>query len=124
MGNNILLVEDDIDVRAMYGTQLERDGHGVAYACSAQEALDKLEESSFDILVLDILLPGSNGIAVLQELQGYEDWRSIPVIVLSNVTTDDLAVGTRHLQDLGVRKYLVKMQTTPNDLASAVQTIE
>lgn len=120
---NILLVEDDRDVSTMYGTQLEREKHGVAYARSAQEALDVLEEDNFDILVLDILLPGSNGIAILQELQGYEDWRTIPVIVLSNVTKDDLAVDTRHLQDLGVQEYLIKMQTTPDDLVSAVRAV-
>ncbi len=120
---NILLVEDDIDVSTMYGVQLEREEYGVRYARSAQEALDVLEEDKFDILILDILLPGSNGIAVLQELQGYEDWRTIPVIVLSNVTKDDLAVDARHLQDLGVQEYLIKMQTTPDDLATAVRAV-
>ncbi|PSO44571.1 hypothetical protein BRC21_01185 [Candidatus Saccharibacteria bacterium SW_7_54_9] len=116
----VLLVEDDVDVSLMYGSQLELDQHGVTYARTAQEALDLMEEAGFDVVVLDILLPGSNGIAVLQELQGYEDWRGIPVVVLSNLDIKDLGVSENHLHDLGVRQYLVKMRTTPGDLSSAV----
>ncbi len=117
----VLLVEDDVDVSIMYGSQLELDKHTVTYVSTAQGALDALEDENFDVVVLDILLPGSNGIAVLQELQGYEDWRGIPVVVLTNVDMEDLDISRNHLNDLGVQEYLVKMQTTPDDLSSAVQ---
>lgn len=117
----VLLVEDDVDISIMYGSQLELDKHTVTYVSTAQEALDALEDEDFDVVVLDILLPGSNGIAVLQELQGYEDWRGIPVVVLTNVDMEDLDISRNHLNDLGVQEYLVKMQTTPDDLSSAVQ---
>lgn len=119
----ILFVEDDLDIRTMYGQQLEAENQQLVYAGSAQEALDVLEEADIDIIILDILLPGSNGIAVLQELQGYEDWRGIPVVLLSNITRDDLAVSNRHLRDMGVREYLVKMYTTPEDLAVTVRSV-
>lgn len=119
----ILFVEDDQDVSQMYGTQLRLDTHEVTEARTAQEAVDTLDEARFDALVLDILLPGSNGIAVLHELQGQEDWRDIPVIILSNVTTDDLAVDADHLRRLGVREYLIKMETTPQDLSAAINTL-
>lgn len=121
MDMNILLIEDDVDVSTMYGSRLEQERYKVTYSSTAQEALDALEEDVFDAVILDILLPGSNGIAVLQELQGYEDWRGIPVLVLSNVNVDDLDVGHHHLRDLGVHAYLIKIQTTPDDLLSAVR---
>lgn len=118
----VLFVEDDLDIRTMYGQQLETENH-IVYAGSAQESLDVLEEADIDIVILDILLPGSNGIAVLQELQGYEDWRGIPVVLLSNITRDDLAVSDRHLRDMGVREHLIKMYTTPEDLAVTVRSV-
>ena len=119
----ILFVEDDIDVGRMYAAQLKLEEHEVVTVRTAQEALDMLDEDEgFDVIVLDILLPGSNGIAVLHELQSYDDWRKIPVVVLTNVTIEDLDIGSKHLQDLGVKDYLVKMDTSPQDLAYAVAT--
>ncbi|MEX0668384.1 MAG: response regulator [Candidatus Saccharimonadales bacterium] len=116
----ILFVEDDVEIGTMYATQLVMEENDVVHARSAQEALDILDEYEFDLIVLDILLPGSNGIAVLQELRSYRDWRQIPVIVLSNVNPEDLEVSEQHLKDLGIREYLVKMDTTPQNLAAAV----
>lgn len=116
----VLFVEDDVDVSTMYTTQLLLEENDVTHARTAQEALDLLDEEEFDLIILDMLLPGSNGIAVLQELRSYRDWRNIPVIVLSNVTPDDLEVSEQHLKDLGVRDYLIKMETTPQDLAVSV----
>ena len=118
----ILFVEDDIDVGKMYGTQLQLEQHEVVIVRTAQEALDRLDaDADFELIVLDILLPGSNGIAVLHELQSYDDWRRIPVVVLTNVTADDLEVSDKHLHDLGVKDYLVKMDTSPQELALAVK---
>lgn len=119
----ILFVEDDIDVGTMYATQLILEENDVTHARTAQEALDLLDESEYDTIVLDMLLPGSNGIAVLQELRSYRDWRRIPVIVLSNMTPDDLQITEEQLVELGVVEYLVKMDTTPQDLAIAIESV-
>ena len=116
----VLFVEDDIDVGTMYATQLILEERDVVHVRTAQEALDALDEDQFDLIVLDMLLPGSNGVAVLQELRSYRDWRTIPVLVLSNVTPDDLEITNSHLEELGVSQYLIKMDTTPQDLAAAV----
>lgn len=116
----VLFVEDDIDVGTMYATQLILEERDVVHVRTAQEALDALDEDDFDLIVLDMLLPGSNGIAVLQELRSYRDWRTIPVVILSNVTPDDLEVTNTHLKELGVSQYLIKMDTTPQDLAATV----
>ncbi len=119
----ILFVEDDVEIGTMYASQLLLEDNDVVHVRNAQEAIDILDEEEFDLIVLDILLPGSNGIAVLQELRSYRDWRQIPVIVLSNITPEDLQVSDSRLEELGVRKYLVKMETTPQHLASAVAAL-
>lgn len=123
MSKKILLVEDDIDIGKMYASQLQLGEHSVMQVRDAQSALDACDEYDFDVVVLDILLPGSNGLAVLQELRSYSDWRHTPVIILSNVTPEDLAADERHLDDLGIKKYLIKMETTPQDLATAVAAV-
>lgn len=123
MSKRILMVEDDIDIGKMYASQLQINDHVVMQVRDAQSALDACDEYEFDVVVLDILLPGSNGLAVLQELRSYSDWRYTPVIILSNLTPDDLAVDDHHLEDLGVKKYLIKLHTTPQDLAAAVGVV-
>lgn len=118
---NILFIEDDLDVSAMYTAQLVHERHAVTLAGDAQNALDLLDEHRFDLIILDLLLPGSNGLAVLHELRSYEDWRRLPVIILSNLAPEDLEVSQDYLRELGVSEYLVKLETTPGQLAVAVR---
>lgn len=65
----VLLVEDDLDVAAGIGDYLEAHGLRVDFAGSASEARARVAESEFDLFVLDVNLPGQDGIALCRELK-------------------------------------------------------
>ena len=74
---NILIIDDDIQIGNMLEEALTKEGYGVSRAYSGTEALLVLSRSSPDLILLDLMLPGLNGEAVLPRIQG------IPVIVVS-----------------------------------------
>lgn len=119
----LLLVEDEHELAEMYTLQLQRLGHQVVWADSAQMALDKLDDAKADAIVLDMLMPNNNGLSVLYELRSYHDWRKIPVVILSNVRFEELGVPPETLQKLGVHNYLIKSKTKAADLAAALESL-
>lgn len=120
----VLLVEDDFDLGEMYGLALKKAGHGVFWVRSAQEALDVLDKEAIKVIVLDMMLPINNGINVLHELRSYEDWRHIPVFILSSLKPDEIGATAKHLKSLGVYKYLVKSETKPEVLCQELAIIK
>jgi DNA-binding response OmpR family regulator len=121
---NILLVEDDFDLGEMYGLQLKKAGHRVTWVRDAQSALDYLDDNSVEIVLLDILLPANNGLNVLYELRSYPDWRKIPVFILSSIAAVELGASPEMLKKLGVRKYLVKSETKPEQLCQELDLLK
>lgn len=116
----VLVVEDDRELAEMYQLQLEAAGYGVRLAQTAQGALGELEKHSIGLIIVDILLAKQNGLSILHELRSYSDWSNIPVIILSNVSANELGVNRKLLRELGVRAYLEKSQTKAATLQAAV----
>jgi two-component system OmpR family response regulator len=99
----ILIVEDDALLAAGIAQILQADGYAVDVRTTGAEALQAAERERFDLVLLDIGLPGMDGYEVLRRLRIAQD--SIPVLVL---TARD-AVGERvHGLDLGADDYLAK----------------
>lgn len=66
---NILVVDDDDNMRHLMKTILERQGHGVTIAKDGLEGLARVDEKSPDLVVTDIVMPGIGGLALFSELQ-------------------------------------------------------
>jgi class 3 adenylate cyclase len=84
-GGKILVVDDIAGNREVLSRRLEREGHRVVTAESGPAALSELAGQEFDLIVLDILMPGMNGIEVLSQLKTDDRWRHIPVIMISGL---------------------------------------
>jgi len=76
-----MVVEDEKNLRTLYRNDLERDGHSVVTASSAEECLKLLDEETPDLVVLDIRMPGMNGIEALGRI--LERAPKLPVILNS-----------------------------------------
>ena len=76
---NILLVEDDPNQQRLYKQDMEDAGHSVTVASDGCEGLKKLESGSIDLVVLDISMPGMDGIEFIGKLLGRDN--TIPIIV-------------------------------------------
>lgn len=114
----VLLVEDDSDMAQMYRLQLEMDGYQVAVAPDCRSGLAMITEFAPDLVLLDVGLPGKDGLALLDAMRQEEGVREIPILILTN--NDDPALKRRSLE-LGARDFLRKSQTSPSDLAAQVK---
>jgi len=75
----LLVVEDKESLREWYGEELEKEGYDVATAANAKEALNRLREEPMDLVVLDMKMPGMNGLELLGKVLGEKI--KIPVII-------------------------------------------
>lgn len=76
---NILIVEDDPNQRMLYEKELTREGYAVTTAADGAEALQKVHEEKWDLVILDIRMPGMDGIEALGRILAID--RKIPVII-------------------------------------------
>ncbi|MBM40351.1 MAG: Fis family transcriptional regulator [Acidobacteria bacterium] len=90
MNERILVVDDDEGVRESIAMTLEYEGYECVFARSGQEGLDKIESESPDLVLLDIKMPGMDGLEVLRQLRDGGD--VLPVIVISGHGTINTAV--------------------------------
>lgn len=102
MSRTILIVEDDIDIHNLEKTLLEENGYNTLSAFSGTEALLLLEHKKFDLVLLDIMLPGMFGDEVIKKLK---EEREIPVIA---VTSKDDKESKVSMFNNGVDDYITK----------------
>jgi two-component system, cell cycle response regulator DivK len=81
--STILVAEDNLVNRELMREILESRGHEVIEACDGQEALDKLEQSSPDLVLLDIQMPVLDGYAVLQKIRGNNRFAALRVLAVT-----------------------------------------
>jgi CheY-like chemotaxis protein len=101
----ILVVDDNEMNRDVLVRRLERQGHTVVTAEDGERALQQIEKQSFDLILLDIMMPKMNGYQVLEHLREDPVKREIPVIVVSAV--DELESVVKCIE-LGAEDYLFK----------------
>jgi two-component system phosphate regulon response regulator OmpR len=113
---HILVVDDDDRLRRLLQRYLTEHGYHVSTAASAQEAKASLKNFAFDLMVLDVMLPGQNGISLTNELRGQVD---LPILLLTALgESDDRVNGLA----AGADDYLVK-PFDPRELLLRIATI-
>lgn len=102
MSNKILVIDDDNALREMVGIVLESEGFEVSYHDAGSGALDKFKSSQPDLVLLDVMLPGKDGIEVCREIRAIS---GTPIIMLTAKTeSDDVVRGL----EAGADDYVVK----------------
>ena len=104
-GGSILIVDDSEQNRNLLARRLERDGHTISVAATGRDALKMLGCNSFDLVLLDIMMPEINGYQVLQHLKSDDNISHIPVIMLSALEEIDHVV---RCIEMGAEDYLHK----------------
>jgi CheY-like chemotaxis protein len=115
----VLVVDDDPWQRAHMVRQLTRLGYQPREAADAFEALDLLDEPPLPAaIVLDMLLPGPNGMTFLHEIRSHTDSADIPIIICS-ASVQNMDLGD--LQPYGVVALLDKTTMLPGELSDALK---
>ena len=92
-------------MRTLLTRALLNDGHEVRSACDGHEALAMLAAAPFDVVLLDVMMPGLDGLSVLERMKADDALRDVPVIVVSGL--DDIDAVVRCIE-LGAEDYLSK----------------
>jgi len=80
---SLLVVEDEANIRELVCSHLESEGHTCLGASNGVEALDLLRSQPFDVVVLDLMLPGLNGLAVCRSVRSGQTNREVPILMLT-----------------------------------------
>lgn len=116
----VLLVEDDLWLAELEESVLKREGYEVAVAHHAPAAIELVDSFKPDVLIVDVLLAGSTSFVLLHELQTYDDTKSVPVIVCSNLADQ---FDKKQLDAYGVKRVVDKTTMHPSDLVVAIKAV-
>lgn len=114
----VFVVEDDLFLIQAYQVKLEKEKFEVWIATNGKEALSFLEKEPPSVVLLDLLLPGLNGFEFLSVLRKNERWKSVPVLILSNLSQPE---NIKIAKDLGAAEYIVKAETKINDVMEKIK---
>ncbi len=101
----ILIVDDEEDIRELVELYLAREGYDTLMCETGEEALDLVAKEPPDLLVLDLMLPGIDGLAVCRTLKANRKTQAIPILMLTAKAEDaDVVTGL----ELGADDYVTK----------------
>ena len=116
----ILVVDDHRTNRLKLVLGLSRQGHSVEESANGRDALARLREKPFDLILLDILMPIMSGMEMLEEIKKNEEWKNIPVILLTNVGEKE---SIQKVREMGVKNYLIKSHFTPAEVIEKIESV-
>ncbi len=119
---SIVLVESDFRLAELYKGAIEASDNTIEIfsETNAQSALHSIDVECTQLIILEIDLPDHNGFEFLYEFASYDDWRHIPVVVLSRLRKTYFSQMVVAWEELGVVDYLYKAETSLHDLQAAV----
>lgn len=117
---NILIVEDEPLIASLLSGSLKRSGYAVINVPTAEDALSEMQRTTFDVILLDLVLAGMHGFEFLRAIKQDERFRGIPVVIASNM--GDEAEIKKGLE-LGAVSYIVKSNVLPPDIVAAVAKV-
>lgn len=120
MARSVLIVDDEPMTRTLLQLMLASADYEVFDAGDGFEALDKIKERMPDILVLDVMMPNMDGLALCRILRERDDTVNIPIILLSAKTTPD---AIQEGLFAGANRYLTKPVSRKNLLESLAELL-
>lgn len=117
----ILIVEDDFYIRDIYSRILKNAGYDVDVAVDGAEALQKALEFTYDLILLDIMLPKVMGLDVLRSYrQQASKTKDTPVYIITNLGQDNII---KEAFKIGADGYFIKAQVKVEDLVTEINKI-
>ncbi len=115
----ILLIEDDQDMQDLYGEYLS-DLYEITIAKNGHEGLEKMEYNTYDLVLLDIMMPKMDGVEFLERKKEHQKNFAIPVVLLTNLAAEE--VLNKCIQ-LGAKSLIMKSEITPDQIPPVINQI-
>ncbi len=123
MAQEILFVEDDKILGEMYEYKFSKHGYSAVVLGDAKNALNWLKKNSPDCIVVDILLPGMNGLQFIKNVRKNPKHDNTKIVILTNLTQANINLNSTVRDSLGVSAYFVKSQISPKQLLDNIDLI-
>ncbi len=120
MTKKVLLIEDDEFIRDLYKRQLDIGGFFTYAFSNGNDGLKAAQENRYDLILLDIMLPGMNGLDILRNIRQNDATKNTPVIMLSNLGQDAVI---KEGFTLGAIGYLIKASFTPDQIVQEINKL-
>jgi len=117
VSGKILMIEDEEIFEEMFGGKLRQDGYDVTFAKNGVWGLNEALKNDYDLMIIDMILPGMTGDEIVSRLKLEEKTRNLPVIVLSASVEDHME---KKVKEMGVSAFFVKTQLIPSELSKKV----
>jgi phosphate regulon transcriptional regulator PhoB len=115
----ILVVDDEPDIVDLVAYNLKKEGFDVVSASDGEEALTKIRKDKFDFIILDLMLPGMNGMEICRILRNDQRTKNVPIIMLTAKGEEvDKILGL----EMGADDYMTK-PFSPRELLARVKTV-
>jgi two-component system chemotaxis sensor kinase CheA len=114
----ILVVDDSLTTRMLERSILESAGYTVQLAVSAEEALEKIVDTRYGLILVDVEMPGMDGFTFIEQIRAHPDWRNIPAILVTSLASE---AHRQRGRDVGAQDYIVKSEF---DQGALLQRIE
>jgi DNA-binding response OmpR family regulator len=117
---SVLIIDDDGWLANEFSRRLTQAGFLVALAQNALEGIEAVDMHHPDVIILELFMPGPNGIVLLHELRSHSDLAHVPVIVCTNSAAD---IPKGNLTKYGASTVLDKVSMHPEDIVTAVRKV-
>lgn len=115
----ILVVEDEEDILELVRYNLSREGFSVTGVLSGEDAIEVVKEGSWDLVLLDLMLPGIDGFAVARHIKNDKNLAHVPIIMLTAKTEEsDMVAGL----EIGAADYITK-PFSPRVLLARIRSV-
>ncbi len=101
----------------LYKTELEMAGYTVVHVAEGTAALEGIKANAPGIVLLDIMLPGKNGLEILQDIRDAEDVKDTKVLMLTNFGNEE---NVSTALELGALDYIMKYKITPTEMKDKI----
>jgi CheY-like chemotaxis protein len=101
----VMIVDDESISRETLARLLRRAGYGTVTATNGSEALVKIAQEPPDMILLDVNMPGMDGLELLEMLHRHPQWKALPVVMLTAMSDTHTV---HRAEQLGAKQYLVK----------------
>jgi DNA-binding response OmpR family regulator len=115
----ILIVEDDQFLREFYQELLVAEGYTIDTAPEGEMGLSKIQNNTYDLVLLDLMLPKKDGVQILRDLKASPPKSPQTIVVLTNLGQDTVI---RECFSLGANGYLIKSALNPDQVLTEVKS--
>ncbi len=114
----VMIVEDDSEIRNLYGFSLKQNGFDVIEAADGAIAAKQLDANKPDVILLDMLMPGISGLDFLRNNNVHHRYPATKIIAFSNIETPRVV---EEAKSLGITSYFLKVNVTPHQMVDIIK---